>query len=246
MTYSVGEVSRMSGVTVRTLHHYDEIGLVSPSRRTDAGYRMYDRSDLERLQQVLVLRELEVPLRAIGTALDGGAAGRRDALRRHVLALRRRRRRLDTIIDTVERTLDAEEGDDMTDAELFGGFDPAGYEDEVKARWGETDAYKESSRRTASYKRDDWQRLGGEIEDVEAAFAALVVAGASPRSAEAIALAERARLHIDRWFYPCSHEMHAMLADGYVSDPRFTKHYEDRQVGLAQFVRDAIHANLPG
>ena len=131
----------------------------------------------------------------------------------------------------------------MSDTDLFGGFDPAEYEDEVKERWGETDAYKESSRRTASYTKDDWKRMGAESEEIEAALAALLVAGGSADSEDAVALAERARLHIDRWFYPCSREMHAMIAEGYVTDPRFTKHYEDRQAGLAQFVRDAIVAN---
>ncbi len=243
MSYTVSEVAGMSGVTVRTLHHYDEIGLVSPGRRSGAGYRIYERSDLERLQEVLVLRELELPLLEIREALDGDPADREAILRRQHDALQGRRRRLDRILDTVQRSLDAMKGSDMSDEDLFGGFDPSQYEDEVKERWGETDAYKESSRRTASYTKDDWKRLGEEIEAVEAALADLLASGAAAESAEAMALAEQARLHIDRWFYPCSTEMHSMLAEGYVTDPRFTQHYEDRQEGLAQFVRDAIVAN---
>ncbi len=243
MNYTVSQVAAMAGVTVRALHHYDEIGLVSPAHRSAAGYRLYDRADLERLQEVLVLRQLEIPLRTIGDLLDRGA-DRTESLRLQAAALRSRRDRLDRIIATVEKTLGSTKGRAMPDTDLFGGFDPAEYEDEVNERWGETDAHKESSRRTSSYTEADWAEIGAEIEEIEAGLAALLVAGVAAESTRAIALAERARLHIDRWFYPCSPQMHAMLADGYVTDPRFKKHYEDRQPGLAHFVRDAIAANL--
>ena len=131
----------------------------------------------------------------------------------------------------------------MSDNELFGGFDPAEYEEEAKERWGATYAYRESARRTGSYTEEDWAQIRAEIEEVEAAFADALGSGLPADGPEAIALAERSRLHIDRWYYPCTKEMHAMVAEGYVTDPRFTAHYDDRAPGLAQYVRDAIRAN---
>ena len=239
MAHTVGEVARMSGITVRTLHHYDHLGLVRPSTRSDAGYRLYSRDDLERLQEVLLLREVEVPLDRIAEVFAGGT-DRTEVLAGQRTALRRRRDRLSDLIATIDRSL---RGDTMSDTELFGGFDPAEYEEEVEERWGDTEAYRESSRRTSSYTKEDWARQQAEIEEIESAFAAALRAGVPADGQEAVSLAERARLHIDRWFYPCSTEMHAMVAEGYVTDPRFRAHYDDREPGLAQFVRDAVMAN---
>lgn len=127
--------------------------------------------------------------------------------------------------------------------EVFGEHDPTQYAGEVEERWGDTDAYRESHRRTSSYSKEDWQRLGAESEEIEAELAACLLAGEPSDGERATAAAERHRLHIDRWFYPCSHEMQVGLADMYVADPRFTAHYDDRAPGLAAYVRDAILAN---
>jgi DNA-binding transcriptional MerR regulator len=239
MAHTVGEVARMSGTTVRTLHHYDHLGLVSPSGRSESGYRLYSRADLERLQEVLLLREVEVPLDRIAEVLSEGVE-RAAVLARQRVVLERRRERLTDLIATIDQSL---RGDTMSDRELFGGFDPAEYEEEAKERWGETDAYRESARRTSSYTKEDWARQQAEMEDIESSFADALRAGLAADGPEAVALAERARLHIDRWFYPCSTEMHAMVAEGYVTDPRFTAHYDDREPGLARYVRDAVVAN---
>ncbi|HSG09444.1 MAG TPA: TipAS antibiotic-recognition domain-containing protein [Longimicrobiales bacterium] len=117
------------------------------------------------------------------------------------------------------------------------------YEREVQERWGRTDAYKESARRTRSYKAADWAHIKAESERIEAGMAELMQAGEAAEGVGAMDQAELARLHIDRWYYPCSHRMHAGLADLYVSDPRFAAHYEERVQGLASFVASAIRAN---
>lgn len=124
-----------------------------------------------------------------------------------------------------------------------GAFDHAPYEEEARARWGQTDAYKESARRAKAYSRDDWDRIRGESEGIEARMVDLMRAGAPADGDEAMTAAEEARLHIDRWFYPCSHEMHAGLAEMYTADPRFRAHYDDREAGLADWVARAIKAN---
>lgn len=127
--------------------------------------------------------------------------------------------------------------------EVFGDHDPTQYAAEAEQRWGDTDAYKQSTRRANSYTKDDWARIGAEGEAVELAFLAAMRAGLPPESDDAKAAAELHRLQIDRNFYPCSYEMQSGLAEMYIADSRFTAHYDQRADGLAMYVRDAIIAN---
>lgn len=126
---------------------------------------------------------------------------------------------------------------------MSGEFDPRAHEAEARERWGNTDAYRESARRTASYTPEQWDAIKAELDVIEARMAALLAAGTPAHDPAAMDAAEDARLHIHRWYYPCSHAMHAGLAEMYTADPRFRAHYEDRAAGLAQFVADAIRAN---
>jgi MerR family transcriptional regulator, thiopeptide resistance regulator len=121
--------------------------------------------------------------------------------------------------------------------------DRAGLEAEARERWGDTDAYKESSRRTKRYTEDDWARINARQSEIEAALAEAMADGAPAQSERARELAEAARAHIDRWFYPCSRKMHAGLAEMYTADERFRAHYEERAEGLAEYVAAAIRAN---
>lgn len=123
------------------------------------------------------------------------------------------------------------------------GHDQSKYGKEAQERWGQTDAYKESARRTKSYKAEDWTRIKAESEGIEAGMADLMKAGEAADGSAAMDQAEKARLHIDRWFYPCGPKMHAGLADMYTADTRFAAHYEDRAEGLAAFMAAAIKAN---
>jgi len=124
--------------------------------------------------------------------------------------------------------------------------DPRRYDDEVRERWGDTDAYRESARRTKRYTEADWVRIKGEAEAIESGFASALAAGEPPDGERARGLAEAARAHIDRGFYPCSPRRHAALADMYTGDARFRAHYEDRVEGLAEYVSSAIKANAVG
>lgn len=244
---TVSEVSRLSGASVRALHHYDEIGLLVPSGRTAAGYRLYDRDDLARLQEILLFRELEIPLDDIATLLSGGAFDRRAALELQREMLLQKAVRTEALIASVERAINAERtGVRMTKEEMFevfGDFDPTQYEDEVQERWGETDAYKESARRTARYTKADWDRFKAESEQIGTDTARLMDEGVPAHDPRAMDLAEQARLQIDTWFYPCSHEMHVNLAEMYIADPRFTATYEKIHEGMARYWHDAILAN---
>lgn len=245
MAFTVGDLAKATGVTVRALHHYDEIGLVRPSQRTAAGYRLYTDADVLRLQQVLLFRELGVPLHEIGAAIDD-AASREELLRRHRDVLVTKRARLDAMLASLDAALAAlEKGHTMTNDELtklFDGFDPSQYEDEARERWGDTDAYQESARRTKRYGRAEWAQIKQEAEAITHDLAALLRAGTPPTSPQARAVIERHREHITRWFYPCSLEMQRALGEMYVADPRFTENIDRVAPGLARYWRDAIAA----
>jgi DNA-binding transcriptional MerR regulator len=247
MSYSAGDVSRLSGVSVRTLHHYDEIGLLSPGGRTRAGYRQYGTDDLARLQQILCYRALGFDLRNIAAILDDPRIDPLDHLRKQRELLESKVRRLQEMVRTVEKMMEARKmginlnPDEMF--EVFGDLDPTEHAEEAELRWGKTDTFKESQRRTSKYRKEDWKRIGQEAEEIGAKLAEALRSGAPANSPKAMDLAEQARLHIDRWFYACSHEMHRNLGEMYVADPRFAKHYEDREPGLAVYLRDAIAAN---
>jgi MerR family transcriptional regulator, thiopeptide resistance regulator len=245
--HTVSQVARMAHVTVRTLHHYDEIGLLAPSGRSRNGYRQYSDQDLRRLHRILLFRELGFSLEEIRGALEDPAFDQREALRRQRAVLEEQIRRKEAVIRALDTTLLAlEEGHEMDATEMFQGFedfDHAQYAEEAEERWGETDAWKESTRRTKSYGKAEWAALKAEVDTLEARWAALLAAGADPGSHDAMEVAEAARLHIDRWFYPCSYAMHEGLAEMYEADPRFRDHYEKRAPGLAAFVAASIRAN---
>lgn len=249
VTYSVGEVASLAGVSVRALHHYDETGLLVASHRTHAGYRRYTSGDLDRLQELLVYRRLGFSLKQIATLLDDPGHDRRAALLRQRDLLVQRMDELAAVRRLVERTLTTMEGAiTMSDEQRFEGLgtyerNEAAFGEEVRKRWGGTDAYAESARRTSSYTEDDWTAIKAETETIEAGFADLLAAGVPSDDVAAMDVAERHRRQIDTRFYPCSHEMHANLGEMYTADPRFTEHYEQRRQGLASYVRDAILAN---
>jgi DNA-binding transcriptional MerR regulator len=243
--HTVGEVAKLARVSVRTLHHYDEIGLLEPSGRTESGYRLYTSRDLERLQQVLFFRELGFALEDVTRILRDPAFDRKQALIAQRAMLVEKGKRLEAMVALVDRTLESLEKGQVMDAEQIfeGDFQPGAYEEEVKERWGRTDSYAESKRRTSRYTKDDWQRMRQEAEAIAQELADAFGAGVRAKDARATDLAERHREHIDRWFYPCSREMHVGLGEMYVADPRFAEHYDRRKPGLSQFVCDAIKAN---
>jgi uncharacterized protein (DUF924 family) len=127
--------------------------------------------------------------------------------------------------------------------EVFGDDDPEQYEDEVRERWGDTEAYKQSQARTKRYTKQDWLDIRAESDAIMQRFAELKRAGAAPESTAAMDAAEAHRMQITNRFYDCPKQMHRGLGDMYVADPRFSANYEAVEPGLAQWVRDAIAAN---
>ncbi|MEV6757404.1 MerR family transcriptional regulator [Streptomyces sp. NPDC051214] len=246
MSYSVGQVAGFAGVTVRTLHHYDEIGLLAPGERSHAGHRRYNDADLDRLQQILFYRELGFPLDEVAALLDDPETDLRVHLRRQHELLAARITKLQEMAAAVENAMEAKKmGINLTPEEkfeVFGG-DPDQYAEEVERRWGDTDAYKESQRKAASYTKEDWQRINDAFNAVHARMGDLLAQGLPADSVEAMDTAEEHRASITRFHYTCSHELHTCLGEMYVADERFTATYEAIRPGLAVYMRDAIVAN---
>jgi DNA-binding transcriptional MerR regulator len=242
--FTVGELSKLTGVTVRALHHYDEIGLVRPSHRTASGYRQYNDDDVLRLQQVLLFRELGLPLPEIAAVLDDPEYRRDDVLRQHREVLLAKRAQLDAMVAALDAALTQHEKgipmqpDDVKS--LFDGFDPAQYEDEAKERWGETGEYKESMRRTKRYGKAEWEQIKREGDAIYRRLADLMAANTPPSDPAVQAAAEEHREHISKWFYPCSEKIHRGLGEMYVGDPRFTANLDKYAPGFARFLRDAF------
>jgi DNA-binding transcriptional MerR regulator len=241
MTYTVGDLARLAGVTVRALHHYDELGLVRPSQRSTAGYRLYGDDDVLRLQQVMLFRELGLPLADIAQILDDPGYDRADVLRRHREVLVGKRARLDAMIAAIDAATAITNGETIMTKSLFDGFDPAQYEDEANEKWGDTDAYRESARRTKQYGKAEWDAIRREADAIYARLAALI--DRAPDDPDVQAAVEAHRAHIERWFYPCSVEMHRGLGEMYVADPRFTRTFDKIAPNFAEFLRNAFRRN---
>lgn len=239
---TVGRVAELYGVTVRTLHHYDAIGLLRPSARSSAGYRLYTPQDLSRLAEVVVYRRLELPLEEIRDLLDSGDA-REHLLRQRGLVMARvdELHELVTAIDNaLEKTMTGEQLSTQDMKELFGdSFEE--HQAEAEQRWGDTDAWKESQRRTASYTKAEWEQIKTESDAMQATFGRLHDAGTPADHTDAMDAAEVHRQHIERWFYRCPPAMHRGLGDLFGSDPRYNTMLPSPE--SAEWVRAAFHAN---
>lgn len=241
---TVGQVAQMCGVTVRALHHWDQIGLCSPSARSWSGYRLYTPSDVKRLQLALVYRETGMPLSRITQLLDEPAdmaehlARQRGALVERISHLQRMVRAVDAIMEKnmTDTPMNAEDrahalGDSWTL-----------YEAEAEEKWGDTDAWAQASARRAALTPQDWSRVAVEVDALEQDLAEAMTRGVQPGCEEANALAERHRASLDQWF-DTTHERHVLVSRGYTADPRFTAHYDARTEGLAAWLVEVIEAN---
>lgn len=243
---TVGRVSRLLGVSVRTLHHWDDIGLVCASDRTPAGYRLYSVEDIARSHRVLVYRELGFPLAEIEEMLDDPATDRVEQLRRQRDLLNERISRLHEIVSAVDHMVEAyERGSGMTQndlAEIFGADYNPEYQEEARQRWGDTTQWEQSQQRAGNMTADQWKVVRAEMDELHADLIAAKRAEVSVDSAEVAALVERHRESIST-FYDCSHSMQVCLGRMYVQDPRFTAYYDEQEPGLAAWLSAAIDAN---
>jgi DNA-binding transcriptional MerR regulator len=244
---TVGAVAALTAVSVRTLHHYDHIGLVVPSVRTPAGYRGYTDADIERLHVVLVYRSVGLRLEEIRALLDGCGEDVLEHLTRQHRLLLEQSDRLQHTIKAVEELMSAHRSGIQLTAEdqieIFGttAFS-AEYADEASERWGDTDAWKQSRERVSTFTKQDWIDIKADNDALLEALAQAKRTGVEPGSAEANDLAARHRASIER-YYDCGDEMHRCLVQMYLADERFTRYYDDVEPGLAQYVHDIVVAS---
>jgi DNA-binding transcriptional MerR regulator len=242
---TVHEVAKLAGISVRTLHYYDEIGLLRPDGASDAGYRLYGETSTERLQQILFFRELGFPLQEITAILNAPNYDKSQALANHKRLLMLKRERLDGIIALVDHALKGEDSMSIKEFDMK-KIDEAReqYAEEAKARWGSTDAYKESEKRTAKYTKEDWAQMSAKSEAIFKNFAEL--RNTDPASDAAQSLVRQWKEFLCAGFYDCTDEILAGLGEMYVADARFTKNLDAYGEGTALFMRDAIRAYVKG
>jgi DNA-binding transcriptional MerR regulator len=248
-TLTVGRVADLVGISVRTLHHWDQIGLVVPGERTWSDYRLYSSQDVARIHRVLVYPELGLSLMEIGRILDDPQVDPREHLirQRHLIAERihRLERTARAVDEMIERTTMNDTDITLSPEEqvrIFGkDWDPA-WRDEARERWGDTPQGAESMRRTRDFTPEDWQRVKDETDSVNTALAEAQAAGVQPGSPEANALAERHRASIAQ-HYDCTHSMQVLLGRLYTQDERFTATYDAVAPGLAAWLSTVIDEN---
>lgn len=235
----IKEVAALTGLTVRTLHYYDQIGLLRPSRVTDAGYRLYDEAALERLQEILFFRELDFPLRQIQTILSQPHYDKQRALQQQQQLLLQKQARLQRLLDLLdarmkgENTMQFEAFDDRQIEAL-----KQQYAEEAAQRYGGTAAYAESQAKTGDLSSEQWKNLFAGCGSIFQAFADC--RGQSPDSDKVQALVEQWKQYITDHFYSCTDEILAGLGQMYTADERFTKTLDAYGVGTAQLMADAI------
>ena len=237
---SVKEFAELTGVSVRTLHYYDEINLLKPSEIDENnGYRFYDRTALKRMQEILFYRELDFSLKSICEILSSPDYDKQKALTEQKKLLILKKERLERIISAIDN---AEESETVMKALNNNDYEAARkqYESEVKERWGKTEAYKEHSEKTKDYSKDKWQSITDSLDSIFGEFSECMKNGNTPDSKAAQALAEKLQKHITDNFYTCTNEILSGLGQMYICDERFTQNIDKHGVGTAEFVNKAI------
>ncbi|MGW9450268.1 MerR family transcriptional regulator [Streptomyces sp. NPDC055632] len=243
---TVGQVSARLGVTVRALHHWDEIGLARPSLRTAAGYRLYTAGDLERLHRVVVYRELGLGLDRIRAVLDDPTADVPGALRAQRTQVAERIDRLQRLGAGLDRMIDAHErGLPLTaeqQAAIFGpAWDPDGPA-RARQRYGDTTQWRQYAEGAASRTPEEWQAVADDVADLDRALGEAMDAGVTPGSPEANRLVERHR-EVFASYFPLTRQMQVCLGCMYEADPGFAAHYDGVRAGLATWFRRIVDAS---
>lgn len=238
MKMRIQEFARLTGVSVRTLHYYDEIGLLAPACvDKDTGYRYYDQASLLRMQEILFYRELDFSLKSIGQILSSPNYDAKQSLseQRNLLILKKER--LERLISAIDHAM---KGENVMSAFDNSKFDA--YKAEARQRWGNTDAYREHAERTKNYSKTKWNELAGEMNEIFAEFALCMKNGEAPDSVEAQNLVKALQEHITGNYYPCTNEILAGLGKMYAADERFRSSIDGNGDGTARFVSEAIEA----
>jgi DNA-binding transcriptional MerR regulator len=232
----IKEFAEFMGVSVRTLHYYDEIGLLTPALVDKfTGYRFYDDNSLLRMQEILFYRELDFSLKSIGEILSSPNYNTRKSLEKQKILLTLKKERLERLIASIDEA--------MKGANVMSAFDNSEFEKhkvEAQEKWGKTNAYKEHSERTKNYSKQKWNDLTEEMEHIMAEFASCMKKVKKPESAEAQNLVKMLQNHITENYYLCTNEILAGLGQMYVGDERFKNNIDKHAGGTAAFICEAI------
>lgn len=235
----ISEVAKLTGITVRTFHYYDEVGLLKPSEITEAGYRLYSREDLEILQQILFFRELDFPLSQIKEIMNNPNYDKEEALKKQKELLIQQRQRIEGLIKLIEKRI---EGDNNMSFKEFDMNEieenKKKYAKEVKERWGTSKAYEESEKKTSSYNKEKWGDINQETSEIFKGFAEL--RNSDPGSEEVQELVRRWQKYITDNFYTCTNEILSGLGLMYVEDERFKENLDKNGEGTAKLMAEAI------
>ena len=236
MRMQIREFADVTGVSVRTLHYYDEIGLLRPAHVDKAtGYRFYDETSLLRMQEILFYRELDVPLKRIGELLSSPNYDKASVLNEQKQLLILKKERLERLISAIDR---AAKGENVMSA--FDNTPFETYKAEAQARWGNTDAYREHAEKTKHYGKDKWSGLVAEMDGIFGAFALCMKNGSAPASEEVQSLVKKLQEHICANYYTCTPEILSGLGQMYVADDRFRRNIDKHAEGTAAFAGQAI------
>lgn len=236
---SVHEVAELTGVTVRTLHYYDEIGLLKPAKLTESGYRLYDEAGLIRLQNILQFRELEFPLKEIRTILDSPDFDPSEALEHQIRLLELQREHIEKLIDLAREI--QRKGVKVMHFDAFDKSDIEKYEAEVVERWGDTPAYREYQKKEAAQNQNSCSRLEEEMIKIFSELGGMK--DLAPEDDEVQHKVSELQHFITEHFYDCTKEILSDLGEMYVSDERFMRRIDQAGgIGTADFVHRAIAA----
>lgn len=234
---TVKEISRLTGVSVRTLHYYDAIGLLKPTRVTAAGYRLYDEASLQRLQTILLFRELQFPLKEIKEILDSPGFDPMDALEQQIRMLELQRQHLDQLISHARKIKMT--GVKYMDFSPFDRSEMDAYAAEAKAKWGKTEAYKEFQQKTAGKTTVQMQSTGDALMDIFAEFG--TIRHLSPASEEAQALVNKLQSFITENYYTCTKQILRGLGQMYIAGDSMTENIDRAGgEGTAELAHQAI------
>ncbi len=236
MKMLIREFAEFTGVSVRTLHYYDEIGLLKPAFVDKfTGYRFYDENSILRMQEILFYRELDFSLKNIAEILSSPDYDKEKGLREQKKLLILKKERLERLISAIDR---AEKGENIMN--VFDNNEFENYKQEVTERWGQTDAFKEHTEKTKDYGKDKWNNLAGEMENIFADFSVCNKNGEKANSEKAQGLVKTLQKHITENYYHCTNEILSGLAQMYIADERFRSNIDKHGSGTAEFVSKAI------
>lgn len=236
MKMQIKDFAKFTGVSVRTLHYYDEIGLLKPAEvDKETGYRFYDEESFIRMQEILFYRELEFSLKSIGKILSSANYDKSKALNDQKQLLILKKERLERLISAIDGAMKGENVMKAFDNSQF-----EAYKEEAKERWGSTDAYKEHVEKTKNYGKDKWNNLAADMDHIMADFAGCMKEGCEPDSEEAQALVKKLQNHITEGYYNCTNEILAGLGQMYICDERFKTNIDKHGDGTADFISQAI------